>query len=100
MRLKSSIFLCFFYLWATVCWAGGQNLFLQKCGVCHHKGGQAPPVNPADKASLVWKKYFKRHRHPVDLSQYISNEELQAIISYLQEHAADSEQPEAAIIPK
>ncbi len=94
------IFLLIFLLVGSACWAGGQELFVKKCGSCHHKGGQAPPINPADKAGLVWKKYFKRRRHPIDLSQHITADELKEILSYLQEHAADSEQPEAAIIPK
>ncbi len=99
--MRFSVFFCgIFFLLAGLCWAGGQELFVKKCGACHHKGGQAPPVNPADKAGRVWKKYFKRHRHPIDLSGQISPQELQEIISYLEAHAADSEQPEAAIIPK
>ena len=92
--------LTFFFLLTGIGWTGGQELFLQKCGSCHQKGGQAPPINPADKAALVWKKYFKRRRHPVDLSSHISPEEMQEILKYLEDHAADSEQPEAAIIPK
>ncbi len=99
MRLCASVFL-FLILLTGFCFGGGQELFMKKCGSCHHKGGQAPPVNPADKAALVWKKYFKRRRHPIDLSKIISPQELQEILTYLQEHAADSEQPEAAIIPK
>jgi len=82
-------------------WAGDDEaIFVQKCGSCHQRGGQAAPVNPADKAGLVWKKYFKRNRHPVDLSDQISSEEMGAILSYLQTHAADSDHPVAAAIPK
>ncbi len=77
-----------------------ETVFIQKCGSCHQKGGKADPVNPADKAGLVWKKYFKRNRHPVDLSGTISEEEMSAILSYLQNHAADSDHPVAAAIPK
>jgi cytochrome c553 len=80
--------------------AANKGIFINKCGQCHHTGGQAMPVNPADKAGLVWIKYFKRQRHPVDLTQMISSEEMQAILQYLQDHAADSERPVAAAIPK
>ncbi len=80
-------------------WAGGKEAFLKNCGSCHKAGGKAPPVNPADKAGLVWKKYFKRKRHPVDLSS-IPKEDMSAILSYLESHAADSDHPEAAAIPK
>ena len=79
--------------------ADGAALFLQKCGGCHRKGGQAVPVNPADKASVVWDKYFARGRHPVDLAQTLNDQELQSVIQYLKEHAADSDQPAAAVIP-
>ncbi len=58
------------------------------------------PVNPADKAGLVWIKYFKRQRHPIDLKETISNAEMRSILQYLQNHAADSERPVAAAIPK
>lgn len=82
-------------------WAGGdEDTFVQKCGSCHQKGGEADPVNPADKAGLVWKKYFKRGRHPVDLSEKITDTEMSSILAYLRDHAADSDHPVAAAIPK
>ncbi len=84
----------------TFVWAENGTLFVKKCGACHRKDGKAPPINPADKAALVWKRYFKRKRHPIDLSNIITPNELQQILTYLQEHAADSDQPEAAVIPK
>ena len=83
----------------TISFAGGKELFLKNCGSCHKTGGKAPPVNPADKAGIVWKKYFKRKRHPVDISN-ISSNEMSGILTYLQNHAADSDQPEAAVIPR
>ncbi|OCC15420.1 hypothetical protein DBT_1167 [Dissulfuribacter thermophilus] len=73
---------------------------MAKCGACHKKGGKAAPVNPADKAGRVWEKYFKRNRHRVDISKNISTEELSRIINYLKGHAADSDQPAAAVIPR
>ncbi|WP_309474812.1 c-type cytochrome [Dissulfurirhabdus thermomarina] len=80
--------------------AGPADLFVKTCGQCHVKGGQAPPVNPADKAMSVWEKYFRRGRHPVDLSGKISSDQLQIVVEYLKDHAADSDQPLAAVIPK
>lgn len=80
--------------------AADSNIFISKCGQCHHLGGQAAPVNPADKAGLVWIKYFKRQRHPVELKELITDAEMQNILEYLQDHAADSERPVAAAIPK
>ena len=96
---RIALFLLSMMLLSTSSWAGGKDLFTKQCGSCHKSGGQAPPVNPADKAARVWEKYFKRNRHPVDLSS-INPNDMSAIIAYLKEHAADSDQPEAAIIPK
>jgi mono/diheme cytochrome c family protein len=78
--------------------AEGEGLFVQKCGACHKKGGSAASVNPADKAATVWDKYFSRGRHPVDMG--VGDAELQQVLQYLQAHAADSDQPAAAVIPK
>jgi len=80
--------------------AADQTIFIKKCGRCHHENGPAPPINPADKAGLVWSKYFKRQRHPVALQSLITATEMENILDYLQEHAADSERPVAAAIPK
>ena len=80
--------------------ASGQALFIDKCASCHRNGGEAAPVNPADKAGIVWDKYFKRGRHPVALETKMSEAELEAVKEYLMKHAADSDQPEAAVIPK
>jgi len=91
---------CFSILAFSMAWGGDRDLFVSKCGACHKQGGNAAPINPADKAGLVWEKYFKRGRHPVDISSSISAAELQSIVNYLRDHAADSDQPEAAAIPK
>ncbi len=80
--------------------AGGADLFLVKCMGCHSKKGGAPFISPTDKSASVWEKYFKRHRHPVDLSKTITKDELNQIIETLKEHAADSDQPASAVIPK
>ncbi|MCB2182022.1 MAG: cytochrome c [Desulfobulbaceae bacterium] len=84
---------------ASSVYADGGTLFKEKCGSCHKKGGDAPPVNPADKAAVVWKKYFDRGRHD-DLSGTLSSAELESVVGYLQAYAADSDKPETAAIPK
>lgn len=78
--------------------AESSKIFLQKCASCHREGGKAEPVSPAAKAGLVWVKYFERKRHPIQLS--ISDEEMGVILAYLRQHAADSEVPLSAVIPK
>ncbi len=101
MKRAVVFFLCAAFLGlGAIANAGDEALFVAKCGACHKKGGEAAPVNPADKAGNVWSKYFKRNRHPVDLSGTISSDELKKIIAYLRDHAADSDQPAAAVIPK
>ncbi|MBN2232115.1 MAG: hypothetical protein JW781_04735 [Deltaproteobacteria bacterium] len=74
-------------------------MFISRCGSCHQRGGATEPVNPGDKAAIVWEKYFKRKRHPTSLKE-LSEDEMQLIIQYLCDHAADSDKPESAAIPK
>ncbi len=99
--MKHIVLVIILLLSVFVCntWAGGRDVFIRECGSCHRINGKADPVNPGDKAAIVWKKYFKRKRHPVDLSK-ISDEDMATILKYLRDHAADSEQPESAVIPK
>jgi mono/diheme cytochrome c family protein len=87
-------------IWTATAHADGGDIFRQKCGSCHQKGGQAPPVNPADKAAVVWEKFFDRNRHPVDLSATLAEADLKSVVEYLQKFAADSDRPETAAIPK
>lgn len=82
----------------TAAAADGQGMFLEKCGSCHKAGGQAAVINPADKAGVVWSKFFERGRHPGDLS--IPEADLKLILDYIAAHAADSDQPATAVIPK
>lgn len=91
--------LCLLVL-ASSAWSAdsGDSLFKAKCGACHVKGGEAPPVNPGDKAASIWDKYFRRGRHPVEMK--ISEDELVVVVKYLMNRAADSDQPEMLAIPK
>ena len=101
MKIVSSFLVAFSWLALTaVAWAdeGGEALFKSQCGSCHMKGGAAAPVNPGDKAARVWVKYFKRQRHPVDLE--VSEGDLDSILEYLEDHAADSDQPQMLAIPQ
>lgn len=99
---KVSIILAAFCLLAFTAsaWAGNgsEALFKKHCGSCHMKGGAAAPVNPGDKAGRVWVKYFKRGRHPVEFN--MSEGDMDMIIEYLEDHAADSDQPQMSVIPQ
>ena len=101
---KKLLFICMLLTFVTsALYAGeGKQLFIKHCLSCHQSGGKADPVNPADKAGRVWKKYFKRGRH-IDNDKLISSigeENLKKILNYLVDNAADSDHPEAAVIPK
>lgn len=78
--------------------ADGQSMFLEKCGSCHKSGGKAAVINPADKAGQVWVKYFERGRHPGNMD--IAEGDMKQILDFLTSHAADSDQPATAVIPK
>jgi hypothetical protein len=80
--------------------ADHSQIFVEKCGACHKRGSKVAPINPADKAGLVWVKYFQRKRHPVRLESTMSKKDMAVILEYLKEHSADSEVPVAAAIPK
>ncbi len=98
--IYTAVTACFFLPKSSMVVASDLDIFLERCGSCHKKGGGAEPVNPAAKAGVVWAKYFKRDRHPGDLNGTINADEMNQIVVFLQNHAAGSEHPVAAIIPK
>lgn len=98
--LSMAVAACFVFNVSAMASASNLDMFLDKCGSCHKKGAEAAPVNPADKAGVVWAKYFARGRHPGDLNASITPDEMAMIVKFLQNHAADSEHPVAAVIPK
>jgi len=54
------ILTCASVLLSTAAFAADSAMFITKCGGCHKKGGEAAPVNPADKAGADWGEIFKR----------------------------------------
>lgn len=98
--LGVALAMCFVFSIPVIVTANDLDVFLERCGSCHKTGGKAPAVNPADKAGVVWAKYFARDRHPGNLHESISSEDMATILTFLQNHAADSDHPVAAIIPK
>ena len=75
-----------------------QELFFQKCGSCHRPGGEAEGFAPTKYASTQWQRFFEREKHKrkVDISHLMTDAEVKLIMQYLMDHAADSDQPEAA----
>jgi mono/diheme cytochrome c family protein len=78
--------------------AQARNLFLSKCGQCHKTGGSAPIFAPTKYAAKQWERFFARNKHQrkKDISDKVTQKELDIIEEYLIDHAADSSQPEAA----
>lgn len=78
--------------------AQAKNLFISKCGQCHKTGGSAPIFAPTKYAAKQWERFFSRNKHQrkKDISEKVTQKELDIIEKYLINHAADSSQPEAA----
>ena len=80
--------------------AEAQQIFEEKCATCHREGGKSDPVDPSSKAGMVWVRYFKRGEPRKHLYDQVPPEEARKVIRYLVKHAADSDQPLTAVIPK
>jgi hypothetical protein len=75
-----------------------KSLFISKCCSCHNVSGEANTISPSMNAVKQWKRFFMKNKHKrkyKDISALISEEESGAILSYLIEHAADSQKPQA-----
>ena len=78
--------------------ADGKAVFTGKCLECHGASGKGGKVLPAKYAVRQWQRFFSENRHArkMDISSRFTREELEAVLKYLTDHAADSEKPEAA----
>ncbi|ETR74032.1 MAG: Cytochrome c [Candidatus Magnetoglobus multicellularis str. Araruama] len=75
-----------------------KSLFMSKCCSCHNGSGEAKTISPSMNAVKQWKRFFKKNKHKrkyKDISAVVSEAESDAILSYLIEHAADSQKPQA-----
>ena len=101
--LKNTVllfFLLFFIITAgiSICYAAdGKGVFVNKCGSCHKSGGEAAAFAPTKYASTQWDRFFQRNKHKrkKDISSEVTEAEINAVKTYLINHAADSDQPEA-----
>jgi len=77
--------------------ADGKDIFISKCGSCHKSGGEAEAFAPTKYASTQWDRFFQRNKHKrkKDISANYTETEITAVKTYLINHAADSDQPEA-----
>jgi len=78
--------------------ADGKAVFRGKCLECHSASGTGGKVLPAKYAVLQWQRFFRENRHArkLDIRSRFTDDELDAVLEYLTEHAADTEKPEAA----
>ncbi len=94
-----TIWITIFILGVSPVYGGpGKEMFAQKCLNCHINSEETEVVNPVDKASMQWRRFFKRHKHNrfKDISELLTPEDKQQILEYLVDHASDSDQPEIA----
>ena len=78
--------------------ADGKAVFGGKCLECHGVSGKGGKVLPGKYAVRQWQRFFSEDRHArkLDIRSRFTQDELDAVLEYLTEHAADSEKPEAA----
>jgi len=75
----------------------GKFYFKQNCKTCHTKGATGGEITPLNKKMSQWTAYFQagKHNHGKEpLTQYVSEEQLRDVQTFLTSHAADSLQPE------
>ena len=76
----------------------GKTIFENKCLQCHHSGGEASVIAPSMNATKQWKRFFKKEKHNrkyKKIDSIFTSNELDYVLSYLIEHAADSPKPQA-----
>ena len=70
-------------------WANDLLVFKKECMSCH--GKSVPMVRPVDKARIQWERFFRRDVHIPKLE--LDEESRRQILTFLYDHAADSDQP-------
>lgn len=90
MKKRFQVFVLLFFMGspATVT-ADNIHLFKSKCMICH--GVTVTKVYPVDKARIQWERFFRRNVHMPALA--LDENELRRILTFLHDHAADSDQP-------
>lgn len=69
--------------------ADNLRIFKQECMSCH--GKTVAMIRPVDKARIQWERFFLRDVHLPKLD--LNDDARQAILTFLYDHAADSDQP-------
>lgn len=74
------------------------DLFESKCLCCHGKG-EVKYLDPSAKSAAAWERYLLSNKHPVDLTDKISQDEMQKLLAFFKAKSAGVEQPASAVIP-
>ena len=86
----SLFFTVFFLLYSPVLlFSDNIRVFKEHCMTCH--GKSVPMVRPVDKARIQWERFFRRDVHMPKLQ--LDANERKNILTFLYDHAADSDQP-------
>lgn len=75
----------------------GKALFKESCKSCHAKDGEGGEVSPLTKTMSQWERYFKKGTHnnkTEKLEDLVPADQLIHLLTFLVNHAADSDQPE------
>ncbi|MDH3998862.1 MAG: cytochrome c [Desulfuromonadales bacterium] len=74
----------------------GKALAKEKCKRCHIAGAQGGTMTPLSKTQRQWNRFYVKNKHerlaPGAWSK-INKQDLQDIMQFMHDHAADSEQP-------
>ncbi|WP_305043530.1 c-type cytochrome [Geoalkalibacter sp.] len=74
----------------------GKFLFKKSCKSCHVDGAEGGKLAPLTKTQAQWQRFFERDKHGKKPEAWsgLSAEELNDILQYVHDHAADSPQPD------
>ncbi len=74
----------------------GKFYYKKTCKSCHGKKGDGGELTPVSKTIKQWQRVFKKDKHykKVKLSKDFDATQLKQIEFFLENHAADSDQPE------
>jgi cytochrome c5 len=74
----------------------GRSLYQKTCKTCHVDGAEGKALSPTSKTQSQWGRYFDRGDHPNKAEAWkgLSERDRNDIRQYLNDHAADSDQPE------
>ncbi len=74
----------------------GKDLAKTNCKPCHVQGAEAGTMTPLSRTQRQWDRFYKKRRHDKIAPgawDEIADQDLQDILQFMYDHAADSDQP-------